>query len=93
MIISDLELSGHVKDISETGCSFEVPKIISLFKGLGLIATFTLPNDVLIKDLHCTIIIVKYNQIHRKTEIGATFLESGRGDFQNKGTRSLLYAL
>jgi c-di-GMP-binding flagellar brake protein YcgR len=74
LIISDLKLSGHVKDISETGCSFEVPKIISLFKGLGLIATFTLPNDVLIKDLQCTIIIVKYNQIHRKTEIGTTFL-------------------
>ena len=71
--ISDLELSGHVKDISETGCSFELPKIISLFKGLGFIATFTLPNDILIKDLQCTITIVKYNQIHRKTEIGATF--------------------
>ena len=71
--ISDIDLSGHVKDISETGCSFEVPKIISLFKGLGLIATFTLPNDVLIKDLRCMISIVKYNQIHRKTEIGVTF--------------------
>jgi c-di-GMP-binding flagellar brake protein YcgR len=73
LIISDLNLSGHVKDISETGCSFELPKIISLFKGLGLIATFTLPNDVLIKDLQCMISIVKYNQIHRKTEIGVTF--------------------
>ncbi len=73
LLISDLELSGHVKDLSETGCSFELPKIISLFKGLGLIATFTLPNDILIKDLQCTITIVKYNQIHRKTEIGATF--------------------
>jgi c-di-GMP-binding flagellar brake protein YcgR len=73
LCISDLELSGHVRDISETGCSFELPKIISLFRGLGLIATFTLPNDILIKDLQCTITIVKYNQIHRKTEIGATF--------------------
>ena len=59
--------------LSETGCSFELPKIISLFKGLGLIATFTLPNDILIKDLQCMITIVKYNQIHRKTEIGVTF--------------------
>jgi len=73
LCISDLRLSGHVKDISETGCSFELPKIISLFKGLGLIATFTLPNDKLIKDLQCTITAVKYNQIHKKTEIGARF--------------------
>jgi len=72
--ISDLSQSGLVKDISETGCSIELPKIISLFKGLGIIATFTLPNDQLIKDLQCTITTVKYNQIHRKTEIGARFL-------------------
>jgi c-di-GMP-binding flagellar brake protein YcgR len=71
--ISDTNLSGIVKDISETGCSFELPKIISLFKGLGLIATFTLPNDQLIKNIACTIINVKYNQIYRKTEIGARF--------------------
>ena len=74
LCISDMKLSGHVKDISETGCSFELPKIISLFKGLGLISTFTLPNDKLIKDLQCTISAVKYNQIHKKTEIGAKFL-------------------
>ena len=49
--ISDLKLSGLVKDISETGCSFELPKIISLFKGIAIIATFTLPNDQLIKDV------------------------------------------
>ncbi len=72
--ISDMKLSGLVKDFSETGCSLELPKIISLFKGLGLIATFTLPNDQLIKDLQCTITTVKYNQIHRKTEIGARFV-------------------
>jgi hypothetical protein len=71
--ISDLKSSGLVKDLSETGCSFELPKIISVFKGLGLIATFTLPNDQLIKDLQCTITTVKYNQIHRKTEIGVKF--------------------
>ncbi len=71
--ISDLKLSGLVKDISETGCSFELPKIISLFKGIAIIATFTLPNDQLIKDVHGKIIAVKYNQIHRKTEIGVTF--------------------
>jgi hypothetical protein len=71
--ISDLKLSWHVKDLSETGCSFELPKIISLFKGNGLIATFTLPNDQLIKDLQGQTATVKYNQIHRKTEIGARF--------------------
>jgi len=71
--VSDLELSGHVKEVSETSCLFELPKIISLFKGLGLTATFTLPNDQLIKDLKCTIASVKYNQIHRKTEIVAKF--------------------
>jgi hypothetical protein len=73
LCISDINLSGLVKDISETGCSFELPKIISLFKGLGLVATFTLPNDQLIKDLQCVITNVKYNQIHKKTEIGARF--------------------
>ncbi len=78
LCISDLRLSGHVKDLSETACLFELPKIISLFKGLGLTATFTLPNDKLIKDLQCTITSVKYNQIHRKTEIGAIF--SGPAD-------------
>lgn len=71
--ISDVSLSGLVKDISDTGCSFELPKIISLFKGLPLTATFTLPNDQLIKDLQCTIMKVKYNQIHKKTDIGAEF--------------------
>jgi c-di-GMP-binding flagellar brake protein YcgR len=71
--ISDLKLSGLVKDISEIGCSFELPKIISLFKGIAIIATFTLPNDQLIKDVQGKIIAVKYNQIHRKTEIGVTF--------------------
>ncbi|HYA43236.1 MAG TPA: PilZ domain-containing protein [Syntrophobacteraceae bacterium] len=74
LLINALNLTGLVKDISETGCSFELPKIISLFKGLGLIATFTLPNDQLIKDLQCTITNVKYNQIHRRTEIGVRFL-------------------
>ncbi len=72
--ISSMKLSGNVKELSETGCLFELPKIISLFKGLGLIATFTLPNDQLIKDFECTITSVKYNQIHKKTEIGARFL-------------------
>jgi len=73
LMVSDLELSGHVKEVSETGCLFELPKIISLFKGVGFVATFTLPNDQLIKDLECTIMSVKYNQIYRKTEIGARF--------------------
>jgi hypothetical protein len=73
LCISDLKLTGLVKDLSETGCSFELPKIISLFKGNALIATFTLPNDQLIKDLQGQIATVKYNQIHRKTEIGARF--------------------
>ncbi|MGA2404067.1 MAG: PilZ domain-containing protein [Syntrophobacteraceae bacterium] len=73
LVISDMRFSGYVKDLSDTGCSFELPKIISLFKGLGFVATFTLPNDQLIKDMQCTIITVKYNQIRRKTEIGAKF--------------------
>ena len=73
LMVSDLELSGHVKEVSETSCLFELPKIISLFKGLGLTATFTLPNDQLIKDLECKITSVKYNQIHRKTEVFAKF--------------------
>lgn len=71
--ISDLTLPGLVRDISEFGCLFELPKIISLFKGLRLTATFTLPNDQLIQDLQCTVMRVKYNQIHRKTGIGAKF--------------------
>jgi hypothetical protein len=71
--ISDMNLAGLVKDISETGCSFELPKIISLFKGLGVIASFTLPNDQLVKDIQGTITNVKYNQIYKKTEIGARF--------------------
>jgi hypothetical protein len=75
--ISDMNLSGLVKDISENGCSFEIPKIISLFKGLGLVATFTLPNDELIKDLRCNIASVKYNQIYKKTEIGSEYLGPG----------------
>ncbi len=75
--ISDMNLSGLVKDISETGCSFEFPKIISLFKGLSLVATFTLPNDQLIKDIRCNIENVKYNQIYRKTEIGARYVGPG----------------
>jgi len=82
LCISDINLSGFVKDISETGCSFELPKIISLFKGLGLIATFTLPNDQLIKDLQCTITNVKYNQIHKRTEIGARFLSPAEEIFK-----------
>jgi c-di-GMP-binding flagellar brake protein YcgR len=73
LCMNDLKIAGLVKDLSETGCSFELPKIISLFKGIGLIAAFTLPNDQLIKDLQCQIIAVRYNQIHRKTEIGVRF--------------------
>ncbi len=73
LVISDMELPGLVKDISEDGCSFELPKIISLFKGLPLRATFTLPNDQLIKHLQCAVTVVKYSQIHKKTSIGATF--------------------
>jgi hypothetical protein len=71
--ISDMNIPGLVKDISDVGCSFELPKIISLFKGIPFTATFTLPNDQLIKNLQCTITVVKYNQIHRKTIIGASF--------------------
>jgi c-di-GMP-binding flagellar brake protein YcgR len=73
LTISDITLSGLVKDISDTGCSFEIPKIISIFKGLRLTASFTLPNDQLVKDLQCTVVRVKYNQIHRRTEIGSEF--------------------
>ena len=72
--ISDIQHPGIVRDISETGCSLELPKIISLFKGLGLIAAFTLPNDQSIKDLQCKVTSVKYDQIHRKMEIGASFV-------------------
>ncbi|MDA8307920.1 MAG: PilZ domain-containing protein [Deltaproteobacteria bacterium] len=71
--ISDIKLPGTVKDISETGCSVEIPKIISLFKGLGFILTFTLPNDQLVKDVQCRVTSVKYNQIHKKTDVGAAF--------------------
>lgn len=71
--IGDIKLSGILRDISATGCMLEIQKIISLFKGLGLTLTFTLPDDQLIKDLHCTISSVKYNQIHKKTDIGAKF--------------------
>jgi len=71
--VSEMELSGQVKEISESGCLFELPKIISLFKGFKLTATFTLPNDELIKDLECMIVSVKYNQIQRKTEVGAKY--------------------
>jgi hypothetical protein len=71
--VSGMELSGQVKEIGENGCLFELPKIISLFKGLGLTATFTLPNDELIKDLQCMVTSVKYNQIQKKTEIGASY--------------------
>lgn len=73
LLISGMELQGQVTDLSEEGCSFELPKIISLFKGIAFLATFTLPNDQLIQDLQCTVSTVKYNQIHRKTAIGATF--------------------
>ncbi len=74
LVISEMNISGHVKDISEHGCSFELPRIISLFKGIGFTATFTLPNDQLVRDLQCEIATVRYNQIHRKTVIGAKFL-------------------
>ncbi len=73
LIISDMEIPGVVKDLSEEGCSFELPKIISLFKGMTLKATFTLPNDQLIKNLQCAITVVRYNQIQKKTSIGASF--------------------
>ena len=72
--ISDIKMPGIVKDVSGSGCSLQIPKIISLFKGLGVVLTFTLPNDQLVKDLQCRISSVKYNQIHKKTEIGVTFL-------------------
>ena len=71
--INDIKLSGIVKDISETGCSVQLLKIISLFKGLGITLTFTLPNDQLVKDMQCVIYSIKYNQIHKKTDIGVTF--------------------
>lgn len=71
--ISDIKLPGIIRDLSETGCSLEISKIISLFKGLGLILTFVLPNDQLVKDLECKISSVKYNQIHKKTDVGAMF--------------------
>ncbi|SPF51354.1 hypothetical protein SBDP1_920011 [Syntrophobacter sp. SbD1] len=72
--ISDTDYSGVVRDLSETGCSFELPKIISLFKGLELTASFTLPNDQDIKELQCKVTSVKYDQIHRRMEIGARFV-------------------
>jgi len=72
--ISDMTFSGIVKELSDSGCSFELSKIISLFKGLGVFATFTLPNDQLIKNLECTITNVKYSQIYRKTAIGVKYI-------------------
>jgi hypothetical protein len=71
--ISNINFEGLVREISEFSCLLELPKIVSLFKGLGLTATFTLPNDQLIKDLQCIITSVKYNQIHKKTGISAKF--------------------
>jgi c-di-GMP-binding flagellar brake protein YcgR len=73
LAINDLNISGFVKDISESGAFFELPKIISTFKGIKFTATFTLPNDETIKDLQCEIMSVRYNQIHRKTGIGVSF--------------------
>ncbi|MGC9196367.1 MAG: PilZ domain-containing protein [Syntrophobacteraceae bacterium] len=71
--MSDVKMPGTVRNLSISGALVEVPKIISLFKGLELILTFTLPNDHLIKNLKCKISGVKYNQIHKKTEISVIF--------------------
>ncbi len=75
MVMTDTNFAGTIKDLSEEGCMIELPKIISLFKGLGLTLTFTLPNDQLIKDMRCSIMNVKYYQIRKITEIGVTFIE------------------
>jgi hypothetical protein len=72
--VSDIKLPGIVKDLSDTGCLLEIPKIISLFKGLGFTLTFTLPNDQLVKDLQCRIVTVRYNQIYKKTDVAVMFL-------------------
>jgi hypothetical protein len=74
LVLSEMNISGYVKDLSEDGCSFELPKILSVFKGIKFSATFTLPNDQMIKDLKCEIVAVKYSQIQKKTIIGAGFL-------------------
>jgi hypothetical protein len=71
--LSDMKMPGTVRNVSMSGGLVEVPKIISLFKGLECILTFTLPNDLLIKELKCKISGVKYNQIHKKTEISVIF--------------------
>ncbi len=73
--INDMKMPGTVRNLSKSGASVEVPKIISIFKGLECIITFTLPNDQLIKNLRCKISGVKYNQIHKKTEISVIFAE------------------
>jgi hypothetical protein len=73
LTIGDTTISAYVKDLSDDGCSFELPKILSIFKGGRFTATFSLPNDEIIRDLQCEITAVKYNQIHKKTSIGTNF--------------------
>ena len=73
-VMDDQSIVGRVRDISEDGCLVEFPKIVSIFKGIDISITFTLPNDELVKDLRCKIRNTKILQLKKTTALGMAFL-------------------
>ncbi len=71
--VSGSQFTGTIKDLSETGCLLEIPKIVSFYKGVEFTVTFTMPNDQLVKNVQCKIMNMKFNQIYRKTDVGIMF--------------------
>ncbi len=74
IVMGDQTVMGRVRDISEGGCLLEIPKMISVFKGIEVTATFTLPDDELVKNMRCKVKNTKIFQIKKYTAIGVAFI-------------------
>jgi hypothetical protein len=66
-------INGTIKDISQGGCSLELPGLISLTPGMPVCITFMLPNDEEIEDLGCIIMNLGHVAPEKKTVIGLSF--------------------
>ena len=75
VVLDEQKITGRIRDISEDGCLLELPKMVSVFRGIEVSVTFTLPNDELVKDLRCRVRNTKVFQLRKYTALGVMFLE------------------
>ncbi|MCE5335517.1 MAG: PilZ domain-containing protein [Desulfobacteraceae bacterium] len=73
VVLGQQRIAGDVKDVSEGGCSLELPSMIPIVKGTEIVLTFALPDNQLIEGMRGEVMNMEYLYAWRKTQVGISF--------------------